>query len=120
MSSVVLWGRQRWHLLQLTRGGLGSRRKAASGGFAVEGMPLVVKLFQAEARGIEPADGFRLEEIEQARARVNGGLILAHVADGPNKLNLPGGVSIEEAFREALLRFFTQPKIGRASCRERV
>jgi hypothetical protein len=47
-------------LLRLSRGGLGSRRKAASGRLRVEGVPLVIKLLQACTRGVEPADGFRL------------------------------------------------------------
>src|SRR5271166_6514425 len=96
-------------LLRLTRGGVGFRREAASGRFGVEGIPLVIELFQAEARGIKPADRFRLQEFKQARACVNGGLLWAHVTNGPDELDLPGSVSIQESSPKAPLRFFPKP-----------
>ena len=40
---------------------------------------------------------------------MNGGLVRARVADGLYKLNVPCGFSIEEAFREAPLRFLAEP-----------
>src|SRR2546429_6718140 len=60
-----------------------SKREAAAGRLAIEGVSVIVELFEPHARGVERADGFLLQEIEQARACMSRRPIRSSVADYP-------------------------------------
>src|SRR6201981_2796704 len=96
-------------LLRLAPSGPQPKREAAAGRLAIEGVSLIVELFESHARGVERADGLLLEEIEQARACMSCRLIRSSVADGPDELGLAAGVNIEETLRDAPLRFCAEP-----------
>src|SRR5215469_5890079 len=109
MPGVNRFTRRYQKLFRVTRGGRESKRQAAAGRLTVEGIPLIVELFEALARGVEPTDGFLLEEVEEARAGMSRRPIRPGVVDRSDYLGLAARVNIEETFREAALRFFAEP-----------